>query len=214
MKKLQEQWEKTLFWFMLVALLGTLAFWALHRDEGGSKDSGNKMKTRNSFLGATPYAFLDTVESVRIPSNPFSFGYKPQQNRPWRRPATRRTPNQNTPKTATATTRTPKRPTGKTIEKPPAEPPKKPAPKKPATPPPARIFAYRGFLQGVSGTQMAFVNVTDPATKKRSSVRLEIGRKIDGVEVKDFSGEVLEVVDPKGHALRIPRGKRKKIVLE
>ena len=61
---------------------------------------------------------------------------------------------------------------------------------------------------------IAFVSVANPATKKTSMVRLSVGRKIDGIEIKEFSGEMLQVIDPKGKPLQIAKGGRKKIVLE
>ena len=206
MKKFREEWEKTLFWAMVAVLMGTLMYWTLHHSEAGASSGDVKPRTRRSFLGENPYAFLEGAPLERIPSNPFSYGYTPEVKRPWRRPA-ETAPATQPPRSAPVVPKP-------AVAAPPTAAAQPTTPRTPAPPPPARVLGYRGFLQGGSGTQVAFVKVTDPATKKSSSIRLEVGRKIDGIEVKGFSGEALEVVDPNGKSLRIARGSQKKIVLE
>jgi hypothetical protein len=44
--------------------------------------------------------------------------------------------------------------------------------------------------------------------------RLVTGRDIDGIKIQEFSGDVLDVLAPDGKALSIPKGSRRKIVIE
>jgi hypothetical protein len=69
-------------------------------------------------------------------------------------------------------------------------------------------------METASGQTVAFMTVTDPIAKRTSLEQLTVGRKIDGIEIKEFTPESLEVVGPKGNAQRIPKGGRKKIELE
>jgi len=209
MQRLKTDWERTLFWVMLVFLLGILSFWLLHGNERNTATGGTNLRTRPSFLGKTPYAFLDESAAERVPNDAFSFGFKLTQNRPWLKRKTTgkaKKPRPDRPK------RVPIKP--KTVAKRTPTPAPAPTPAKPAAPPPARVLTYRGYLESTTHQMIAFVNVADPATKKSSMVRLSVGRKIDGIEVKEFSGEMLQVIDPKGKSLQIAKGGRKKIVLE
>jgi hypothetical protein len=61
---------------------------------------------------------------------------------------------------------------------------------------------------------LAFMTVTDPATKRSRMEQLSVGRKVDGIEIRKFTPETLEIVGPKGDARTIPKGGRKKIELE
>jgi hypothetical protein len=208
MRTLKRDWEKALFGTMVLALLVSLAVWFSGGTPPGDSRPGNKATTRKTYLGNGALAFLNPLEAPRIPDNPFSFQYKADVKRPWRASRPART-NDNTTR--------PTRPTTTSTGKPaptPAATPKPPAPAKPAAPPPARILTYRGYLQSTSGQMVAFVTVLDPNTKKSRMERLAVGRDIDGIEIKDFSGDKLEVVAPDGKPLRIPKGGRRKIVLE
>jgi len=208
MQRLKTDWERTLFWTMLVFLLGILSFWLFHGNEEGTATGQNRVRTRPSFLGKTPYAFLDAEAAERVPNDAFSFGFKLIQKRPWLgRKKTGTTAKKPRPPRRTRIPIKPKTPTK------PAPTPA-PTPAKPAAPPPARVLTYRGYLESTTHQMIAFVSVANPATKKTSMVRLSVGRKIDGIEIKEFSGEMLQVIDPKGKPLQIAKGGRKKIVLE
>jgi hypothetical protein len=69
-------------------------------------------------------------------------------------------------------------------------------------------------MQTASGQTVAFMTVTDPIAKRTTMEQLTVGRKIDGIEIKQFTPDSLEVVAPDGNTQRIPKGGRKKIVLE
>lgn len=201
--KLKTDWEITLFWALLVALVGILAFW--FTANGGREDSPPKgsAKPRQSILGDNAFDFLEVAKVPNLADNPFSFGYKAEQKRPWRVPTNVAPP--------AATPKAPPTP-GPTARPIPA-----PTPQAPTTPPPpkpARVLTYRGYMQTASGQMVAFMTVTDPATKKSTMEQLSVGRKVDGIEIKEFTPETLEVMGPKGDARTIPKGGRKKIELE
>ena len=196
--KLKTDWEIALFWAVLVALVGALAVWLTasgDREEAPPKGSA---KPRQSILGDNAFAFLDPANVPGLADNPFSFGYKAEQKRPWRTPTT--TPPAARPAAAPAAVAAPT--------------PTPAAPVKPAAPTPARVLTYRGYMQTASGQMVAFMTVTDPATKKSTLEQLAVGRNVDGIEIKEFTPEALEVVGPKGDARTIPKGGRKKIELE
>lgn len=204
LRNLKSDWEKTMFWVLLFTLIATLSAWLLGGNEGRKPVAEGSARKRIPLLGDNAYAFLAPPDLERLPSNPFSFGYKAER-RPWQRstkPAATAKPTRTTP----AARPTPTRPTAKPV--------KPAASAKPAAPPPARILTYRGYLESTSGTMVAFVSVADPATKKSSMVQLAVGRDIDGIKVTEFSGDVLQVIDPKGTPRQIAKGARKKIVLE
>lgn len=200
LNKLKTEWEFALFWAMLVALLGSLVFWFTANGQQESPPSKGAGTTRQSLLGDNAFAFLDPATVPNLPDNPFSFGYKAEQKRPWRMP------------TNTA------RPTPTPAPTPAPAPAPTPAPAPvadvPAAPKAARVLTYRGYMQTASGQMVAFMTVTDPIAKKTRMEQLSVGRKIDGIEIKDFTPDSLDIVGPKGDSRRIPKGGRKKIELE
>ncbi len=204
LNKLKTNWEVALFWAMLVALLGTLLVWLLAGDTPESTLSKGSGTNRQSLLGDNAFAFLDPATIPDLPSNPFSFGYKAEQKRPWRMPT-----NTTRPVATPAT-----KPTPNVAPTPVPTPAANPTPPTPAVPKAARVLTYRGYMQTASGQMVAFMTVTDPIAKKTRMEQLSIGRKIDGIEIKDFTPDSLEVVGPKGDSRRIPKGGRKKIELE
>jgi len=205
LQKLKTDWEIALFWAVLVALVGTLAVWLTASGNSQEAPPKGSAKPRQSILGDNAFDFLESANVPKLAENPFSFGYKAEQKRPWRTPANvtapAATPNTR-PATGTAAVATPT-PT-----------PTPPAPVAPAAPKPARVLTYRGYMQTASGQMVAFMTVTDPATKKSTMEQLSVGRKVDGIEIKEFTPETLEVLGPKGDARTIPKGGRKKIELE
>lgn len=203
--KLKTDWEIALFWAVLVALVAALAVWLTA--SGGREDAPPKgsAKPRQNILGDNAFDFLELAKVPNLADNPFSFGYKAEQKRPWRVP-TNVTPPAATPR-GTATT-------GPAAGTAPIPAPTPQAPAKPPPPKPARVLTYRGYMQTASGEMVAFMTVTDPATKKSTMEQLSVGRKVDGIEIKEFTPETLEVMGPKGDARTIPKGGRKKIELE
>jgi hypothetical protein len=200
LRTLQQDWEKTLLGAVLFVLLLALVVWWRSDGIDDSPPPAGRARARKSLLSDTALAFVDEpVNAPEVPGELFSFGYKVEVTRPWRKPAETSTTNRNTTPTPPPTR--------------PVTPPKpKPAP--PAEPPASRVLTYRGFMESATGQMVAFVTVLDPATKKSRMERLVTGRDIDGIKIQEFSGDVLDVLAPDGKALSIPKGSRRKIVIE
>lgn len=206
LNKLQSDWEIVLFWLMLLSLAGALTAWFTGDGTTGDTLTKGAAPPRQSIISDNALAFLDPATVPSFPESPFSFGYKIEVMRPWRKPE-----NTTAARPTPAPTPTPP-PVAAVNQPPPVQPP--PEPPKPAAPVPARVLTYRGYMETASGQTVAFMTVTDPIAKRTSLEQLTVGRKIDGIEIKEFTPDSLEVLGPKGNTQRIPKGGRRKIELE
>lgn len=206
--KIKANWEIALFWAMLLALLTTMGIWFTADGSTGDSFGKGSAPPRQSLISEKALAFLEPTELPDLSENPFSFRYQIEQRRPWRRPERAAEPakEDSTKPPATTKTDTP------TTPPPTPEPPEPPV--APEEPPPVRVLAYRGFMETATGQTVAFMTVTDPRAKRTSLQQLVVGQTIDGIEIRDFNPEVLEVVGPKGNTQRIPKGGRRRIELE
>ena len=125
-------------------------------------------------------------------------------SRPWRRPTRPKPPDRPETTAPPAKPPTPARPT-------PAKPTKPPTPPKP---PEVRIVAYRGVVRTASGRNVAFITLRDPATKRTVSGFLGEGEQRDGIVVKGFTEDEVEVGPAEGEGAKVRLGAQRKIVIQ
>ncbi len=214
-------WEKTLFWVMVLILLGLGVNWLLGLF-GGGEGSVQATKHRDRIMSLinmeTAFAFKQELPPPHMNQHPFFFVLKIPEGRrptkPWKRPkiGTRKKkgiPNPFAKKPGTAkkprpATGKPAKPAAKTVAvKPKPKPKSKPKPKV------LRIVQYQGCITTGSGRRLALVR----ELKTNNLKYLLPGDKLGEFSVKDFDSNKLVVTDPQGRTFQIAFRQKKKILL-
>lgn len=228
--KLKSEWEKSLFWAMLLVFLVVFAMRiAPFGDEGGSTVDRKSVDQVKPFLSDRAMAFLGVRPPVKIgPLHAFSFSQRVtrvEKEWPWKKHGAKVKPSVK-PKAARPTTAKPKgpkpvaaKPKGPSAPKPVGKKlvAKKPAPPKVKSRPKAsRIVEFKGIYISTTGKELAYVRVKDPLAKKKParSGFWTAGEKVGGVKIGSFDDAQLNVVNPHGVEQAIPKGKQKKIIIE
>lgn len=210
-------WEKTLFWAIVLVLIGLGANWLFGLLGGGegSVEGGKHHAGIASLINMeTAFAFRQELPPLHMNQHPFFFVLKvPEKKkptRPWgiKKPTGKKwnitNPFGKKPKTAKT------RPAGKA--RPAAKSATKPATKTAAVKPKpkvVRIIQYQGCMTTGSGKRLALVR--ELKTSKLSY--LLPGDKLGEFSVTDFDTRKLNVTDPGGKDIQIKFGQKKKVLL-
>lgn len=224
LRKLGSEWEKTLFWCLILALMCLLGNSVLNRlrQDGGSSEPPKVSPPGHSLLGPQALAFLNPIEGITLEGgNPFAFirrlsDFKENVERPWRSKSYetgKKGPpkgNNNDERPLTPVPQTAAVAAPVSVDTTPATVPETPTP-----PPPVRIVRYKGLHIGPSGTALAYVSTLDPDTKETTGGFIRSGTNTGGVTIDSFDEHSLHVVVPgSGKSVTVPLGGQKKIVLK
>ena len=218
-RSLAREWERTLFWTFLLVTVSCLLVHVWRPTGGSGTVSGDHPKSmRQSLLGSSALAFLDPSASPRnSPVNPFLFVGKPRERTP-----PRQIPSSNEPASPSPTGPGPS--VGARAQTPAAEqastpaadtstPDPIPAPATVASRPAARLIEFCGTMTTATSRFLALVRMKDPETEVETLAFLPQGAKRDGIEIRSFTEQALQILAPAGVECVIRFGEQKRIVL-
>ncbi|MCK5803852.1 MAG: hypothetical protein KAI66_13510 [Lentisphaeria bacterium] len=204
-RRIQRDWEPTVQWGMLTALLVLIAL--ICTGVGSRRDLGQKRGRTpqcKSLFTSTSFAFFEDIPAADGAANPFDFSTE----LPGRRPPARKPAKINwqkfKPKPAV-------KPKPKLVKPRPPKP--KPIVKK-VPPPPKYRYAEVKYLflnPNQSGKQVAIAQFIDPVTKQPRMESLSAGDKIHGIRVHSFTEQALNLIDARGRKHRILYGEAGKV---
>ena len=221
LQKAATNWEKTLFWSIVIVLIGLGANWLfglLGGGEGSVQGAKHRERIASLINMETAFAFRQQLPPQHMDQHPFFFVLKVPEKRkptrPWKQ-STKATKPKRTGKNwgiLNPFGKKPKVTKSGASAKPTAKPAVKPAAKKSlvkAKPKVMRIIQYQGCMTTGSGKRLALVREL-----KTNKLRYLLpGDKLGEFAVKDFDDKKLNVTDPGGKNIQVPFGQQKKVLL-